>query len=57
MAAGADLGLDGRESQSVLVICHSTYEPGGGEGWGRHMCRSTYVKVNINRLLIIQSLH
>ena len=28
---GADLGLvAARGSQSVVVICHSTYEPGGG---------------------------
>ena len=41
-------------SQSVVVICHSIYEPGGG---GRHMCRSTYIRVIISRLLILQSLH
>ena len=43
-----------RGSQSVVVICHSTYEPGGG---GRHMCCSTYIRVTINRLLTLQSLH
>ena len=28
---GADLGLFAGGSQSVVVICHSTYEPGGGD--------------------------
>ena len=28
--SGADLGLLAGGSQSVVVICHSTYEPGGG---------------------------
>ena len=52
---GADLGLRaGVGSQSIVVICHSTYEPSGGGG--RHMCRSTYTGVNISRLLILQSL-
>ena len=27
---GADLGLFAGGSQSVIVICHSSYEPGGG---------------------------
>ena len=47
-----DRGLLAGGSQSVVVICHSTYEPAGG-----HMCRSTYIRVNISRLLIFQSLH
>ena len=51
---GADLGLLAGRSQSVVVICNSTCELGGG-GW-RHMCRSTYIMVNIIRLLILQSL-
>ena len=29
---GADLGLLPEGSQSVVVICRSTYEPGGGGG-------------------------
>ena len=29
----------------------------GDGGMGRHMCRSTYRRVNISRLLILQSLH
>ena len=45
--------LVGRGSQSGVVICRSTYEPGGGGD----MCRSTYRIVNISRLLILQSLH
>ena len=55
----ADLDLlagRGGGSESVVVICRSTYEPGEG-GAGRHMCRSTYRRVNISRLLIYQSLH
>ena len=39
----------GRGSQSVVVICRSTYEPGRG---GRLMCCSTYRRVNISRLLM-----
>ena len=31
---GADLGLLPEGSQSVVVICRSTYEPGGGGGGG-----------------------
>ena len=31
---GADLGLLPEESQSVVVICRSTYEPGGGGSSG-----------------------
>ena len=54
MLAGADQGLLAGGSQSVVVVCHSTYEWGGE---GRHTCRSTYIRVNISRLLISQSLH
>ena len=50
---GADLSLFAGGSQSVVVICHSTYEPGGGG----HMCRFTYVRVNVSWMLILQSLH
>ena len=39
--------------QSVVVICRFTYERGAG----RHVCRSTYKRVNISPLLILQSLH
>ena len=44
--AGADLGLLAAGSQSVVVICHSIYKRG-----------STYIRVNISWLLILQSLH
>ena len=43
---GADLGLLAGGSQSVVVICHSTYELGGGGETG-DMCRSTYIRVNV----------
>ena len=46
----ADLGLLARGSLSVVVICHSTYEPGGGGATHGSMCRSTYIRANISRL-------
>ena len=56
---GADLGLlaGGGASQSVVVICRSTYEPRGEGVAGRHMCTSTYRRVNSSRLLKLPSLH
>ena len=55
--SGVDLGsLPGGGSESVVVTCRSTYEPGGGGGTRRHMCRYTYRSANINRLLILQAL-
>ena len=53
MNPGADLGLlAGGVSASR---CHmSFYLRTGGGG---HMCRSTYIRVNVSRLLILQSLH
>ena len=47
---GADLGLLPGGSQSVVVICHSTYEP-------REVGGCTYIRDNISRLLILQFLH
>ena len=52
---GADLGLLAGGSQSVVVICRSTYEPGGRAR--RHMYRFCYRRVNISRLLMLQCLH
>ena len=52
---GADLGLLAGGSQSVVVIRRSIYEP-MGDGT-THVCHSTYRRVNINQLLIFQSLH
>ena len=48
---GSDLGLlaGGGESQSVVVM--SFYLRTGGRG--RHMCRFTYIRVDISRLLIL----
>ena len=49
---GAGLGFLADGSQSVVVICRSTYEPGGGV----HVSFS-YKRVNISQLLILQSFH
>ena len=51
---GEDLGLLAGGSQSVVVMPFYLRTGGGG---GRHMCRSTYIRVNISRLLILQFLH
>ena len=44
-------------SVSLVVMGHSTYEPGGGGGDTRDKFCSSYIRVNINRLIILQSLH
>ena len=46
IGAGADLGLWAGGPQSVVPW-----------GEGRHMCRSTYRRINISRLVILKSLH
>ena len=53
---GADLGLLAG-GVSVSRSHMSFYLRTGGRGAERHMCRSTYRRVNISRLLILQSLH
>ena len=48
---GAGLGLLAEGSQSIVVICRSTYKPGG-----MHVSFS-YKRVNTSRLLILQYFH
>ena len=55
---GENLGLlAGGGSQSVVVIFRSTYDRGGGGGADGTTYVSFYGRVNISRLLILQSLH
>ena len=51
-----DLGLLAGVGSVSVSRSHMSFYLRTGEG-GRHMCRSSYISVNISRLLIFQSLH